>query len=140
MDVCSVPPKLVTDISLRVHDILSTFAADFAIEGDHIVLPCDLPSINWNLSERFGLGPELVKAGRVNNPKADKYRVLRDCSLEITHLVLKDAQTYSCESENLNSSVSLRILESKWEGALCIVCIFEQLTKMSWWSLCFFIQ
>lgn len=110
-------------LSWNIKCIFFIFLTDqmlFAIKGDQIVLPCGLPNIEscsrvkWNVTKRYGLGTEVVKNGRVTNPK---HRLLKDCSLEITDLVLDDANTYSCESGNLISSVSLRILESKWECA-----------------------
>ncbi|XP_068995821.1 uncharacterized protein [Embiotoca jacksoni] len=89
----------------------------FATEGDSITLPCGIPSItscssvNWNMSGHFGLPTEMVKAGKVTVPNGHRHVLLKDCSLEITHLVLNDAQLYSCHSETLNSNVSLQFLQ-----------------------------
>ncbi|XP_074510067.1 uncharacterized protein LOC141779222 [Sebastes fasciatus] len=83
----------------------------FAILGDDITLPCGVPSIkscssvNWNMAGKF---QSVVRAGRVTAPRLG---LLKDCSLQINHLVLDDARLYSCDSGVLNSSVSLQILE-----------------------------
>ena len=90
-----------------------------ALQGDGVTLPCGIPSItscssvNWNMVGDFGSVTEVVKAGRVVAPNTLRLGLLKDCSLEIHHLVLDDAQLYSCDSGALNSSVSLRILEGK---------------------------
>lgn len=89
----------------------------FAILGDTITLPCGTPfiksctSVNWTIADEVGL--EVVKAGRVKAPYALRFGLLKDCSLEIYHLVLNDAHLYSCHSRAFNSSVSLQILEGK---------------------------
>ncbi|XP_078109289.1 uncharacterized protein LOC144519765 [Sander vitreus] len=87
----------------------------FAILGDTITLPCgtsfikSCTSVNWTIADEVGL--EVVKAGRVTAPYALRFGLLKDCSLEINHLVLDDAHLYSCHSRAFNSSVSLQILE-----------------------------
>ncbi|XP_040022028.2 uncharacterized protein LOC120811017 [Gasterosteus aculeatus] len=91
----------------------------FALLGDDVTLPCSVPSIqscssvNWNMVEEFQSITEVVKAGEVTAPggKALRLGLLKDCSLEITHLELTDARLYSCDTGTLNSSVSLQILE-----------------------------
>ncbi|XP_008294731.1 uncharacterized protein LOC103368217 [Stegastes partitus] len=83
-----------------------------ALQGDSIALPCgtasfkSCSSINWTIGGEFGSVTELVKAGRVIS---HRYGLLKDCSLEITHLELNDARLYSCDSGALNSSVLLQI-------------------------------
>lgn len=62
---------------------------------------------------RSSLGTEVVKAGKVLIPKDGKYRVLQDCSLEIAHVLLEDAQLYMCSDGVVNTSISLRFLESR---------------------------
>ncbi|XP_054869710.1 uncharacterized protein LOC129349682 isoform X2 [Amphiprion ocellaris] len=85
-----------------------------ALQGDSVALPCGIPSItscssiNWNSGGNFASVTEVVKSGRVIN---HRYGLLRDCSLEITHLELNDARLYSCDDGTLNSSVSLQVLE-----------------------------
>ncbi|XP_045901209.1 uncharacterized protein LOC123968461 isoform X4 [Micropterus dolomieu] len=89
----------------------------FALLGDAITLPCSIPSIkscssiDWNMAEMFGAVTKVVTAGRVTAPNSLRLGLLKDCSLEINHLVLDDARLYSCDSGALNSSVSLQILE-----------------------------
>ncbi|XP_047454902.1 uncharacterized protein LOC125016448 [Mugil cephalus] len=89
----------------------------FALQGDSVTLPCGIPSIkscssiNWLMEERFGFVSEVVKAGRVIAPSGHRHRLLKDCSLEITHLDLNDTWFYSCQSGSLNSNVSLQLLE-----------------------------
>lgn len=93
----------------------------FALLGDDVTLPCSVPSIqscssvNWNMVEEFQSITGVVKAGEVTAPggKALRLGLLKDCSLEITHLELTDARLYSCDTGTLNSSVSLQILEGK---------------------------
>lgn len=91
----------------------------FALLGDAITLPCSIPSIkscssiDWNMAEMFGAVTKVVTAGRVTAPNSLRLGLLKDCSLEINHLVLDDARLYSCDSGALNSSVSLQILERK---------------------------
>ncbi|RVE62539.1 hypothetical protein OJAV_G00158140 [Oryzias javanicus] len=96
-------------------DNLLTFAAG----EESLKIPCDLPSIktcssiNWSMGERFPLDTEVVKTGKVQIPKDGKYRVLKDCSLEIAPVLLEDAQLYMCSDGVTNKSVSLWCLEIK---------------------------
>lgn len=91
----------------------------FALLGDSITLPCAIPSIRvcssitWSFAGQFQSITEVVKAGRVKSPNNPRLVLLRDCSLQIRHLVLDDARIYSCDNGKRNSSVSLQILESK---------------------------
>ncbi len=91
----------------------------FALLGDSVILPCGIPSIkscsfiNWNMVGEFRTATEVVKAGRVTAPNVPRLGLLKDCSLEINHLVLNDARLYSCHSGALNSSVLLQVLERK---------------------------
>ncbi|XP_036071646.1 uncharacterized protein LOC112143606 isoform X2 [Oryzias melastigma] len=87
----------------------------FAAGEESTKIPCGLPSIrtcssiNWSM--RSSLGTEVVKAGKVLIPKDGKYRILQDCSLEIAHVLLEDAQLYMCSDGVVNTSISLRFLE-----------------------------
>ncbi|XP_041845039.1 uncharacterized protein LOC121642390 [Melanotaenia boesemani] len=101
-----------------------------AREGDQIILPCQLPSItpcssiNWKMLPFF---TELVKAGKVTHPENNKYRLLKSCSLEITHFKWDDAKEYSCDDGKLSSTVSLRILnvtvkETPADGTMELHC------------------
>lgn len=92
----------------------------FALLGDNVILPCGIPSIkscistNWNVAGVFRSVTEVVKAGKVTGPNAHRLDLLRDCSLQINHLVNDDARLYTCESGSFNSSVSLQILKRKY--------------------------
>ncbi|KAM9309730.1 uncharacterized protein KZ484_025700 [Pholidichthys leucotaenia] len=86
----------------------------FALEGETITLPCGIPSIkscssvNWVMQGEFRSIDEVVKAGRVIDPS--RHVLLKDCSLQISNVVLNDARLYSCESGTLNANVSLQFL------------------------------
>lgn len=90
----------------------------FALPGDIVTLPCGLPSVgscsslNWIVSDNIWVA-EAVTAGKVTFSKENKYRLLKDCSLEIAEMERDDARDFTCQSGALNSSVSLRFLESK---------------------------
>ncbi|XP_026040586.1 uncharacterized protein LOC113032125 isoform X1 [Astatotilapia calliptera] len=87
-----------------------------AVEGDNVTLPCGIPSIktcssiSWDMSAEFNLTDEIIKKEKPTAPSSHRYRLLKDCSLQITQLVLNDARLYTCKSGTLKSSVSLRIL------------------------------
>ncbi|XP_044213883.1 uncharacterized protein LOC122986657 [Thunnus albacares] len=89
----------------------------FALLADNVILPCGIPSIkscsstNWNMIGEFRSVTEVVKEGKVTRPNAHRLILLRDCSLQINHLVNNDARLYTCESGSFNSSVSLKILK-----------------------------
>lgn len=107
-----------------------------SLQGGSVTLPCGIPSVkscstvSWLMGESFGTLDEVVKAGRVTAPSGHRHTVLKDCSLEITHLVLDDARFYLCQSESLNSSVSLQLLQSKWLVVVPHV-IFREHQKMT---------
>ncbi|KAM4735582.1 uncharacterized protein FYW61_006033 isoform 2-T2 [Anableps anableps] len=88
----------------------------FAIPGDRVTLSCGFPSIgscsslNWTVRDMIW-DTEVVTAGKVTYFKANKHRLLKDCSLEIPQMEREDAKVYTCQSGALNSSVSLRFLE-----------------------------
>ncbi|KAL3980879.1 ubiquitin carboxyl-terminal hydrolase 5/13 [Sarotherodon galilaeus] len=87
-----------------------------AVEGDNVTLPCGIPSIktcssiSWDMSAEFNLTDEIINGEKPTAPNSHRYRLLKDCSLQITQLVLNDARLYTCKSGTLKSSVSLRIL------------------------------
>ncbi|KAM7420593.1 hypothetical protein PAMA_015021 [Pampus argenteus] len=89
----------------------------FASLGDNVILPCDIPSIksclstNWNMAELFGAVSEVVKAGKVTGPNLHRRALLRDCSLQINHLVNDDARDYTCDNGSFISNISLEILQ-----------------------------
>ncbi|KAM7383633.1 hypothetical protein PAMP_003268 [Pampus punctatissimus] len=89
----------------------------FALLGDNIILPCDIPSVksclstNWNMAEMFGAVSEVVKAGKVTGPNFHRHVLLKDCSLQINHLVNDDARDYTCDNGSLISNISLQILQ-----------------------------
>ncbi|KAM8734591.1 uncharacterized protein AB9X84_023365 [Acanthopagrus schlegelii] len=90
----------------------------FSTLGGRVTLPCDIhshtpscSSINWSVSGEVKSDPRVVKAGRVTAPNNLRLRLLKDCSLEISQLVLDDARLYSCDNGAFNSSVSLWILK-----------------------------
>ncbi|KAM6994707.1 uncharacterized protein LKV04_007052 [Tautogolabrus adspersus] len=82
--------------------------------GNSITLPCGIPSttscssVIWS---RFDPVTVLVKAEQVTDPYVRRLRLQKDCSLQINHLELKDAQLHSCKSGALSSNVSLRVLQ-----------------------------
>lgn len=89
----------------------------FALLGDYVTLPCDIPfikscsSISWSMAGEFGSVSEVVKAGKVTPPNIHRLGLLKDCSLKINQLILNDARIYFCNGGEHNSSVSLHILE-----------------------------
>lgn len=91
----------------------------FALVGDTVVLPCGIPSvkscmsINWNMAGAFGSVTEVVKAGEVTAANERRLLLLKDCSLQITHLVNDDARVYTCGSGSLHSNVTLQLLQRK---------------------------
>ncbi|KAF7665746.1 hypothetical protein LDENG_00132660 [Lucifuga dentata] len=89
----------------------------FASLGDHITLPCVIPSvstcssISWNMAGEFGSVTQVVAAGRITASKSHRLSLMQDCSLQINHLEIDDARLYTCNSGTFNSSVSLEILQ-----------------------------
>ncbi|XP_030606615.1 uncharacterized protein LOC115795003 [Archocentrus centrarchus] len=87
-----------------------------ALEGDSVTLPCGIPSIkscssiNWDMRAEFGSTDKVIQKGKVTAANGHRYHLLKDCSLQITHLVLNDARLYTCKSETLSLNVSLWIL------------------------------
>ncbi|XP_068179737.1 uncharacterized protein [Antennarius striatus] len=87
----------------------------FAVAGDDVSLPCEIPSItscssvNWIMAGEFGSIIEVVKAGRVEAPNTISLQ--KDCSLVVNHLELNDARLYTCDSGAFSASISLQILE-----------------------------
>ncbi|XP_032414125.1 uncharacterized protein LOC116717113 [Xiphophorus hellerii] len=111
----------------------------FAMAGDRATLKCSLPSIgscssvNWTVTGLIWDKYEVVAAGKVTHLNENKYRLLKDCSLEISQMERDDAKLYTCESGALNSSVSLRFLdiaENKppAEGIIELHCSFSKST------------
>ncbi|XP_011483448.1 uncharacterized protein LOC105355917 [Oryzias latipes] len=91
----------------------------FAAGQKSINIPCALPSknscssINWSMGDRPLFGTEVVKAGKVQITKNGKYRIQKDCSLEIAHVLPGDAQLYTCSDGVGNATTSLRFPEIK---------------------------
>lgn len=91
----------------------------FAAGQKSINIPCALPSknscssINWSMGDRPLFGTEVVKAGKVQITKNGKYRIQKDCSLEIAHVLSGDAQLYTCSDGVGNATTSLRFPESR---------------------------
>ncbi|XP_014824054.1 PREDICTED: uncharacterized protein LOC106904284 isoform X2 [Poecilia mexicana] len=88
-----------------------------AIPGDRVTLKCGLPStgscssVNWTVTGSIWETDEVVTAGKVTHLKENKYRLLKDCSLEIPQMERDDARLYTCQSGALNSSVDLRFVD-----------------------------
>uniref|UniRef100_A0A3P8NCH8 Ig-like domain-containing protein n=1 Tax=Astatotilapia calliptera TaxID=8154 RepID=A0A3P8NCH8_ASTCA len=78
-------------------------------KGDNVTLPCGIPSIktcssiSWDMSAEFNLTDEIIKKEKPTAPSSHRYRLLKDCSLQITQLVLNDARLYTCKSGTLKS-------------------------------------
>ncbi|XP_015257363.1 PREDICTED: uncharacterized protein LOC107102533 isoform X1 [Cyprinodon variegatus] len=87
----------------------------FAKEGDRVILPCGLSvgscsSMNW--TEKFlAWENELVTAGKVTDSNEKKYHLLKDCSLEISHMERNYATMYYCKHGEQNWGVFLQIID-----------------------------
>lgn len=95
-----------------------------------ITLPCGLPSvkscssINWTMEGQMKVWlSEVVTDGRLMSSEGGRYRLLQSCSLKIAHVQQEDARQYTCNSGTLSSSVSLRILERKWDYLVFPTCL-----------------
>lgn len=120
-----------------------------AVEGDNVTLPCGIPSIktcssiSWDMSANFDLTDEIINGEKPTAPNSHRYRLLKDCSLQITQLVLNDARLYTCKSGTLKSSVSLRILCSKcfcFTPSFCFFVLHREIVNKNITMLTFFIH
>lgn len=120
-----------------------------AVEGDNVTLPCGIPSIktcssiSWDMSAEFNLTDEIIKKEKPTAPNSHRYRLLKDCSLQITQLVLNDARLYTCKRGTLKSSVSLRILCSKcfcFTPSFCFFCFTYRNSKQKYHNAFFIHQ
>lgn len=77
-------------------------------------MPCPIASITscssvgWNMSG--DMPTPLVKAGVAVRPES-RLRLAADCSLQIDHLEVDDARTYSCSVGGSSAGLSLQILQ-----------------------------
>lgn len=77
--------------------------------------------------EEFGSVSAVANAGSLMAPYKLRFGLLTDCSLKIHNVNLDDARTYWCQSNGMNSSVSLYIVEC--EGNLIsIISLIMQIT------------